>query len=635
MEDSPADAELLELELMKGGYVPSVLRVQTAPAMLAALEAEVWDLVVCDYHMPHFTGLQAIDLLKATGKDIPCILISGTAGEDIAVRAMKAGAHDFFVKGKLGLLGSAIQRELREAELRATSRGQHEQALDALWQSEERFRLLVNAVKDYAIFMLDLEMHIATWNPGAERMTGLSADDVLGKSVTVLRATDAAAEDFEPLFERIRRQGSAEWDDAGIKKDGSRYVQHVYCTTMVNRAGELLGYVSIMRDVTEQRSLEAQLAQAQKLESLGQLAGGVAHDFNNMLMVIFTRCELLLRQVDSEKHRQFIGDIRAAAMKNRDLTQQLLGAARRQVLEPQVVRVNDVVTSAMQLLMPTLGEQVSIRTELEEALWNVHADPGKLHQVLLNLAINARDAMPGGGTLTIETRNVHADSAYARQHVGLREGDYVTLIVSDTGSGIPREIRERIYDPFFTTKEPGRGTGLGLAVVRGVIEQTGGRIWMYSEEGRGTTFKVFLPRHFGDASRDPVPEETIPERGHETILLVEDEELLRFVVRETLEEQGYQVLEARTPAEALTIIKGFSDPIHLLLTDVIMPGMTGKEMAERVVAARPGLRVIFMSGYSTHAVLNHAALPADVRYLEKPIPTTVLLRSIRDALNDT
>jgi PAS domain S-box-containing protein len=634
VEDNPVDAELVELELMRGGYVPTVLRVQTAPAMRAALEAEEWDIVLSDYSMPHFTGIEAVELLKASGKDIPSILISGTGGEDVAVRAMKAGAHDFFVKGNLALLVSAVQREVREAKLRSMARAQHEEALDALWQSEERFRLLVDAVKDYAIFMLNPEVCIASWNTGAERMTGLAADDVLGKSIAVLRAPDAKEEDFAPHFERVRREGSAEWDDAGIRKDGSRYVQHVYCTTMLNRAGELLGYVSIMRDVTVQRSLEAQLAQAQKLESLGQLAGGIAHDFNNMLMVIFSRCEILLRQVELEKHRRFIGDIRAAAMKNRDLTQQLLAAARQQVLEPQVVNVNDVVSSTMQLLLPTLGEQVSIRTELDASLWNVHADPGKLHQVVLNLAINARDAMPGGGTLTIESRNVRVDSEYAKQQAGLREGDYVSLTVSDTGMGIPLEIRERVFDPFFTTKGPGRGTGLGLAVVRGVIEQTGGRIWMHSEESRGTTFRILLSRHSGAVKRDLVADDTIPERGSETILLVEDEELLRAVVRETLEEQGYRVLAAHTPAEALAISEGFLEPIHLVLTDVIMPGMTGKEMAERIVAARPGLRVIFMSGYSNHAVMNHAALLADVRYIEKPVPAKVLLRAIRAALEE-
>ena len=429
-------------------------------------------------------------------------------------------------------------------------------------------------------------------------------------------------------------RGAPNGTTPACRKDGSRYLPHVYCTTLLDRTGELIGYVNITRDVTEQRSLEAQLAQAQKLESLGQLAGGVAHDFNNMLMVIFARCDILLRQIELPKHRQFITDIRSAASKNRDLTQQLLAAARQQILEPQVVNFNDVVASAMQLLAPTLANRSPFTCRAEPSLWSVYADPGKLHQVLLNLAINARDAMPHGGTLTIETRNVEIVPVYARLHLGMHEGDYVSLVVSDTGTGIPREILERIYDPFFTTKEPGRGTGLGLAVVRGIVEQTGGRIWVYSEENRGTSFKLLLPRHAAGVSRDHASDEAVPRRGRETILMVEDEELLRSVVRESLEEQGYQILEAQTPAAALAITEGFNDRIHLLLTDVIMPGMTGTELATKIVAARPDIRVIFMSGYTRNAVTNHTALPVEARYLEKPIMTTALLRTIRAALDD-
>jgi CheY-like chemotaxis protein len=352
-------------------------------------------------------------------------------------------------------------------------------------------------------------------------------------------------------------------------------------------------------------------------------------------MVIFARCDLLLRRLPSEKDQQFVRDIRSAATKNRDLTQQLLAVARQQVLEPQIVNLNDVVSSAVRLLESTLGENIVIRQELGEALWSVNADPGKLHQVLMNLAINARDAMPAGGILTIETRNVKVDTSYARQHIGLREGDYVLLVVADTGTGIPRSIRERIFDPFFTTKDPARGTGLGLAVVRGIVEQTGGRTWMYSEEGHGTTFKIFLPRHAAEAMREPAPEEAIAERGVETILLVEDEELLRAVVHEALTEHGYQVLEASTPTDALAISSTFDGPIHLLLTDMIMPGINGKELAGRIAADRPDTKLIFMSGYTNGTIMNHTELPATVRYLEKPIPTAALLRTVREVLQET
>jgi PAS domain S-box-containing protein len=500
------------------------------------------------------------------------------------------------------------------------------QAEEALRRSEERYHALFDYAPD-GIVIADDQSYYLDANASICRMLGYPREELIG-----LHASDIVVpSEIQHIGEALTVINSTvdyrrEWKFR--RKDGSAFAAEVIATTMPD--GNLM---AMIRDVTEDRSLHAQLAQAQKLESLGQLAGGIAHDFNNMLMVIFTRCELLLRVLVEEKPRQFVSDIRAAATKNRDLTQQLLAAARRQVLEPHVMNVNDVIRSAMQLLAPTLGEQIKIRTEIDAALWNVYADPGKLHQVLLNLAINARDAMPRGGSLTVESRNVRVDSAYARQHINLSEGDYVSLVVTDTGSGISEEIREHIYDPFFTTKEAGRGTGLGLAVVRGIVEQTGGHMWMYSEEGRGTAFKLLLPRHLGAVTRDIAIEEAIPERGRETILLVEDEELLRSVVRETLEEQGYRVLEACTPADALAVSESFAGEIHLLLTDVIMPGMTGKELSELIAASRPGLAVIFMSGYTSHAVMNHADLPAAVRYLEKPIPTPLLLRTLRAALS--
>jgi CheY-like chemotaxis protein len=350
-------------------------------------------------------------------------------------------------------------------------------------------------------------------------------------------------------------------------------------------------------------------------------------------MVILTRCELLLRILDSEKERRYVADIRDAAQKNRDLTQQLLALARRQVLELHSVKLNDVVAEAIQLLRPTLGEHIDTQVVLEPALWNVHADKGKMHQVLLNLAINARDAMPNGGTLVIETRNVRIDDAYAKQHIGLDEGEYVSLMVSDTGGGIPREIRDRIYDPFFTTKAMGQGTGLGLAVVRGIVEQSGGGIWMYSEENQGTVFKIFLPRHRGaESGREPVEEEAVPPRGDETVLLVEDEELLRKVMRDTLEDHGYKVLAASSPREALEIARR-SEPIHLLLSDVVMPGMEGRQLAGLICEARPGLPVILMSGYTDHVVAQNGFVDAATHFLQKPIATVTLLRAVRDALD--
>jgi PAS domain S-box-containing protein len=605
--------------------------VRTGPAAISAAEAMSPELILMDVQLKG--PIDGIDTAAAIRRrwSIPIVFLTAHADGETVERSKSAAPYGYLVKPfEESTLHRVIEVALQRAQ---TERKEQKQALDALWQSEERFRLLVNAVRDYAIFMMNRDGRIATWNEGAQRMTGFTPEDAVGQSVSFLRPPEKAEpERLAQELAAIRDRGALEWDDEGVRKDGARYVAHTYCAPMLDRSGELLGYVSIVRDVTEQRRMREQIEQAQRFESLGQLAGGIAHDFNNMLMVILTRCEILLKQIESEKHRQYIADIRSAAFRNGELTQQLLAASRRQVLEPQVVDLNEVIRSAMQLLGPSLGEQIHVQTELQRPLWTVFADPGKLHQVLMNVAINARDAMPNGGTLAIESRNVRVDSSYARQHVGLGEGEYVSLAISDTGTGIPAQIRDRIYDPFFTTKEQGRGTGLGLAVVRGIVEQTGGRIWMYSEEGFGTTFKIFLPRRAGQEPAGEVAENETLLPGTETILLVEDEDLLRTVVREALEENGYRVLVASRPAEAMDTAASFDGPIHLLLTDMIMPGATGVALAQQLISKRPELRVIYMSGYANHAVVNHASRPPEGHYLEKPIATSALLRAIREVL---
>ena len=633
VEDETIVAMDLAATLRRMGH-EVVGTVGTGSAAIDLARSRTPDLILMDVRLKGpMDGIEAAATIQRQ-RSTAIVFLTAHADIETVERSKAAAPHGYLVKPfDEHALHRVIQVALHRATVERTAR---DEALRALWRSEERFRLVVGAVKDYAIFALDLDGRIASWNPGAEKTTGYTEEEVIGQPFAILRPPEQRAdESIEAIFAEIREKGSVEWDDAAMKKDGTPYLAHIYGTTMMDHDGTLVGYVTVTRDVTQERNLEAQLVQTQRFESLARLAGGVAHDFNNMLMVIFARCDILLRSLTSEKERQYIRDIRLAATKNRDLTQQLLAAARQQVLEPQIVNLNDVVRSALQLLAPTLGEDIDIEERLHEPLWSVNADPNKLHQVLMNLAINARDAMPGGGTLTIETRNVEVDASYARQHVGLSDGNYVLLAVSDSGSGIPNEIRDRIFDPFFTTKDPGRGTGLGLAVVRGIVEQTGGRIWVYSEEMRGTSFKIFLPRHGGAVKREAVAEEALPQRGTETILLVEDEELLRGVVREALEDAGYVVLEARTPDEALAISRGYQGTIDLLLTDVIMPRMTGKDLAARIARERRDMHVIFMSGYTNQTIMNHTDLPAGVRYLEKPIASGALLRTVRAALDES
>ncbi len=591
------------------------------------------DLVLMDVKIKGpIDGIETARQLRAH-YDIPIVFLTAHGDAATVERTRAIAPYGYLLK-------PFDERDLHRTVALALTRYRDEHSRlavseETLWESEERFRLLVDAIDDYALILVDPEGRIASWNAGAERLFGYAADEVIGQSSAMFYPVDErdfsnVAEVLHNVDTRLEREG---WR---VRKDGTRILAHSVIHPSYDSRGVLRGYAVITRDVTQQRQLESQLLQAQKFESLGRLAGGIAHDFNNMLMVIFARCELLKRMLP-ENQQPLVADIRNAAMKNRALIEQLLAASRKQVLQPQPANVNDVVRSTLDLLAGTLGEDITLRSDLQPTLWPVFADPGKLHQVLLNLVVNARDAMPGGGLLIIETRNFRADSAYVRQHPGLREGEYVVLVVTDTGTGIPENIRQSIYDPFFTTKDPTRGTGLGLAVARGIVEQTGGFMWLYSEVGQGTAFKIFLPRHHAVlplAPLDVVDGDPIPSRGDETILLVEDEALLRTVIRESLEENGYRVLEASSASEALHISDAYDDVIHLLLTDVVMPRINGAVLAARLVKERPEARVIFMSGYTDNAIVHKGVLDAGVRFLEKPTTTASLMRAVRDALDE-
>ena len=589
------------------------------------------ELILMDIHLRG--TMDGIEAARVIGErmSIPIVFLTAHGDSTTVGRAMAASPHGYLVKP----FDAEVLHRVVEVAL---TRGRSDQATrtaaeEALWWSEERFRLLVDAVDDYLIVLLDLEGRITSWNAGAQRITGYTAEEAIGQPMTIILPSEVRDDDRYrhelAVLESSKRQEIEGWR---MRKDGTRFWGQTVRTPVFDRVGQLRGFAAITRDVTERHALEAQLLQSQKLESLGKLAGGIAHDFNNMLMVIFSRVDILKRLVGSvEPHRRYIEDISTAASKSRDLTQQLLAFARRQIFHPQVTDLNEVVRSTMQLLITTLGEDVQTRVELQEGLWPVFADPGKLHQVLLNLAVNAREAMPCGGLLTVETRKFRADASYIRQRPQLREGDYATLLVSDTGSGIPAAIRDQIYDPFFSTKET--GSGLGLAVVRGIVEQMNGHMWCYSEENEGTTFRIFFPRYQEvGAPPEPKPEIEVADGGDETILLAEDEQLLRTIIRETLEERGYRVLEARTPAEAVELSANYSGEIHLLLTDVVMPGGNGRRLAEELRAQRPEMRVIFMSGYTDDIMVRRGVVDGTVQFLEKPATTNALLRAVREAL---
>jgi signal transduction histidine kinase/ActR/RegA family two-component response regulator len=389
------------------------------------------------------------------------------------------------------------------------------------------------------------------------------------------------------------------------------------------------------RAYDELAETQGQLEQIQKMDAIGRLAGGVAHDFNNLLTVILGRTEILLEPLPPEDPmRRGIELIRRTAGRAAELTRQLLAFSRKQVLEPVVLDLNTVATEMKDMLGRLIGEDIALLTTPSPGLGRVKADRGQIEQVLMNLAVNARDAMPQGGRLILETAEVELDEEYARRHVGARPGPHVMLAVSDTGTGIPREIRSQIFEPFFTTKEPGKGTGLGLATVYGIVKQSGGYIEVESEPGRGTTFRIYLPRFDApSAAGDRGPRPAAATGGTETILLVEDEEGVRELARDILRANGYTVLEARNGPEALLICERHQGPLDLLLTDVVMPRMSGRELAERLAPLRPDLRVLYMSGYTDDAVIRHGVLGAGTAFLQKPFTPAVLVQRVRETLD--
>jgi len=487
-----------------------------------------------------------------------------------------------------------------------------------------------------AIITTDVRHHVSYWSRGAEEVFGYAAREVLGRPVAELYAGGAA--NARLLMTRLHRDGRVrDWETTVRAKDGREIAASGSFSLLRRADGVVAGTLGVVKDVTERKTLEESLRQAQKMEAVGRLAGGIAHDFNNLITVIIARSQMLLERLRPEDPlRRDLELFEKTGERAAALTRQLLAFSRRQVLQPKLLDLNGVVSNMDSMLKRLIGEDVELRAIPGRPLSLVKADPGQLEQVIVNLAVNARDAMPNGGRLTLETANVELDTDYARVHSDVPPGHYVMLAVSDTGCGMDADTQARIFEPFFTTKGPGKGTGLGLSTVYGIVKQSDGHIWVYSEPGHGTTFKIYLPRagemgrtEEAAVARDPQH----PEGGRETILLVEDEPDLREVVREALETFGYNLLEAGHGAEGLQIAEGHAGPIHLLLTDVIMPAMNGAELARRLRDIRPEVDVVFISGYTDDAITQHGVLEPGVAFLQKPFSPTQLVRRVREVLN--
>ncbi len=455
-------------------------------------------------------------------------------------------------------------------------------------------------------------------------------------------ATAGSCRVWAPIRRRFSRWGGRSLRDdpaaaisSNYRKDGTEFWNTVSVSPVLDAEGHVTNFVGTMTDVTERRALEAQLVQAQKMEAVGQLAGGVAHDFNNVLSVIVSYADLIGEDARHEgRPCADIEEIRKAALRASDLTRQLLAFSRRQVLAPQVLDLRRTIDGMEKMLRRLLGANIELTVLSSHDLGNVLCDPNQVEQVIMNLAVNARDAMPEGGELTIEMSNEELDSEYVETHHDVGSGAYVMLAVTDTGTGIDAETQARIFEPFFTTKERGKGTGLGLATVFGIVKQSGGRILVYSEPGSGTTFKLYFPKVDGVAV-EPRPSlvQVAPNGGTETILLVEDDDQVRSIASNVLRRSGYVVLVAANGGEALLICEKHGAPIHLLLTDVVLPRMNGRQLADRLRVLRPAMRVLFMSGYPDDAVLQHGILESGVAYLQKPLSPASLTRKVREVLS--
>jgi PAS domain S-box-containing protein len=793
VEDSADDALLLVRQLGTAGYDVTHRRVDTPDAMQEALERNVWDIVISDYSMPQFSGTAALSMVQERGLDLPFIYVSGTIGEDVAVAAMKAGASDYVLKDKLKRLVPAIERELRDAEVRRERRRAQEVVVErtrlavlssdlgvaltgvatlratlvrctaalvrhldvigaCIWTFSESARGLELAAGTglspaladaYAMVSLDDPLignivrqrrpvhmtaaeplpipdaawvernHITTFAGCpllvGERTVGAlgvfsrrtlpsfvieslgSIADQLAVGIERRRAEDElrqseerfsrvfrsspvgivittlddgryldANDAFLTLLGRTRDQVEGKTTiELGVWRDAAeraRMVEALGAHGTVRdldlefrTAGgaprnvlasieriELSGRPCLLMlayDISDRKRLEDQLRQAQKMEAIGRLAGGLAHDFNNLLGVVIGYCDLLFRKLPPDlPERTEIQEIRTAAEGASGLTRQLLAFSRRQVLEPRVLDLNTIVRRAERMLKPLLGDDVSLVIQLGSDIPMVLADAGQIDQVLMNLAVNSRDAMPRGGTITIETGAVRFDEASVPALPGARPGEFATLAVTDTGTGMDAETIAHIFEPFFTTKEVGKGTGLGLATVYGIVQQSSGFVSVSSTPGAGTTFRLHLPETTTAIPElQPAAATASAPHGGGTILVVEDSAQLRELFRDVLELHGYSVLDAPNGRAALDVAAAHQGTIDLLLTDVIMPEMNGRQLADRLLATRPGIKVMFASGYSADDLVRHG-VEAGMAYMQKPFSPESLAHKVKDVL---
>jgi PAS domain S-box-containing protein len=637
VEDLPTDAELAEREIRKALELCVFRRTDERGDFLAALDSFQPDIIVSDYRMPRFDGLTALKLARERVSLTPFIVLTSAINEDTAVECMKAGASDYVIKEHVKRLGQAVIHALEESRLNRQRRA----AEEALRESEERYRLLFQHAND-AIFLLSSETRrIIDCNDKAAELVGYSPEELRRLTVDRLCPPDERCR-VEDYLTTLEGKGSVSGmcDMHLLRKDGG--LVDIEASGVRLRVGDRAVNLCVVRDVTERKrameetaKLELQLIHAQKLESVGRLAGGVAHDFNNMLSVILGYAEIIKSRLPlDDPIFAHVLEIERAATHSRDITRQLLAFSRKQIITPKSLALNEHITETKKTLSRLIGEDMELSFHPGKDLWTIKFDPSQLDQILVNLVVNARDAMPNGGRVTVETANVCIDETYCSKHYFFTPGEYVMLEVSDEGVGMDQGTLTQIFEPFFTTKEPGLGTGLGLATVYGIVKQNGGFINVYSEPGQGATFKIYLPRTTAEEAPKQTPEAPISP-GSGTVLLVEDSEQVRKLIEEILDAIGYNVVAVERPSQALSHFEREGADFDLLITDVVMPEMNGVELRDRVTALKPGIKVLFMSGYTANIIAHRGVLKDGVHFIQKPFSMRDIARKIREVTRST